>query len=57
LKIPKGKSEYINQRRIDSAMAKRKRTNNNLQKHYTELKIEQHERCSKLGVNSDAPEE
>ena len=30
MKIPKGLSESVNQRRIDNTMNKRKRTNNNL---------------------------
>jgi hypothetical protein len=31
LKIPKGKSEAVKRRRTDTTMAKRKRTNNDLQ--------------------------
>jgi len=45
LKIPKGYSEAINQRRTDNTMAKKKkykRTNNNLQNITQKLKIEQH---------------
>ena len=43
LKIPKGKSESVYQRRTDNTMAKRKkykRTNNDLQNIHTKLKIE-----------------
>jgi len=35
LKIPNG-SEFVNQRRTDITMAKRKRTNNDLQNTYSE---------------------
>ena len=40
LKIPKGYSESVNRRRTDNAMAKRKRTNNDLQNIHIKLKIE-----------------
>jgi hypothetical protein len=37
LKIPKGKSESVNRRRTDNIMAKRKGTNNDLQKQITDI--------------------
>ena len=37
LKIPKGKPEAVNQRKIDNTMAKRKRTEGQT-KHYTKIK-------------------
>jgi hypothetical protein len=37
-KIPKGKSESINKRRIDNTMAKRKKDKQRTTKHYTENK-------------------
>ena len=40
LKIPTGQSESVNQRRTDNTMAKRKRTNNDLQSIHIKLKIE-----------------
>jgi len=39
LKIPKGQSESVNRRRTDNTMAKRKRTNNDLQNIHIKLKI------------------
>jgi hypothetical protein len=40
LKIPKGQSETVYRRRTDNTMAKRKRTNNDLQNIHIKLKIE-----------------
>jgi hypothetical protein len=53
-----GLLEAASQRRTESTMTKRKRTNTDLQDTHTErkLKIEQQEPHSKPGVNSGAPE-
>ena len=39
LKIPKRSSESVNRRRTDNTMAKRKRTNNDLQNTHIKLKF------------------
>jgi len=56
LKIPKSQSESVHRRRTDNTMDKRKRTNNDLQSIYIQLKIDYHEPHQKTGVNSGAPE-
>jgi hypothetical protein len=43
LKISKEQSEPVNQRKTDNIMAKRKRTNNDLQNIHIKLKIDLHE--------------
>jgi hypothetical protein len=54
LTIPKGLSESVNRRRTDNAMAKRKSTNNDLQK--TTQKTKDRATRTPLKTWSDAPE-
>ena len=56
LKIPKGKSESANQRRTDSTMTKRTRTNNDLQNITYKTKDRVTRTPLYMGLNSDAPE-
>ena len=59
LKTSKGKSEYVNRRRTDNTIAKRKRAKKKTMIYkilYRKLKVEQHEHHLKSRVNSGAPE-
>jgi len=55
LKIPKGKPEAVNQRKIDNTMAKKKGQKDK-QNTTQKLKIAQHEPQLKPGMNSRAQE-
>jgi len=57
IRKPKNRQRNGQKKKNRQRNGQKKKDKQQSAKHYTELKIEQHERCLKLGVNSDAPEE